>query len=226
MTEPKHATLPFWSDKNDDQKMDTLHGMVMDLYQYALADGRKKLLSILENHQSEDEKEKRDVAKITELVLSHPNIFNKNCEPAHLTGSALVVDPKRGAVLLHLHKKLNKWLQFGGHTEYEIDLSEVALREGTEETGISDLRLFPGGTEIIPVDIDMHIISQKDDRPEHYHLDFRYILVTDLPESLHVGEDESNVFNWIPFSEVDAHLHEIDPALVRLIRKAEKLVKA
>ena len=35
-----------------------------------------------------------------------------------------------------LHKKLQLWLQFGGHADGEIDIKNVAIREFHEESGI------------------------------------------------------------------------------------------
>lgn len=221
MKYPKHSLLPLWHNKNLEEKLETLHDLIMDLYQYTLAEARNDVLNILYLHKPEDEKEAHDIVKITEFVKTYPNIFNKNCEPGHLTGSALIVNPRDKTVLLHLHKKLNKWLQFGGHADYETDLANVALREAKEETGLPDLAFHPSIPPFKPLDIDMHLIPQKGDIPEHYHLDFRYLLTTYFPNQLSVDEYESDTFIWIPFSEISLYLDKIDGSLLRLIKKAE-----
>ena len=50
-------------------------------------------------------------------LAAHPDGMWRSCGTGHLTASALVVDPRRGRVLLTLHRKLRMWLQMGGHCE-------------------------------------------------------------------------------------------------------------
>lgn len=50
--------------------------------------------------------------------------------------SAYTIDFKNKKVLLMFNKKLNKWLQPGGHIEYSETPTETAIRETKEETGI------------------------------------------------------------------------------------------
>lgn len=62
-------------------------------------------------------------------------------EKIDFTASVFIVH--EGKVLLHLHKKLNKWLQPGGHVELDEDPNQAALREAKEETGL-DIELVGG----------------------------------------------------------------------------------
>lgn len=223
---PNHAELPLWEEKNTDQKLDTLRNLVLDLYRYSLASPMKKIEKMLEDYQPYDDKEKKDIEQIKKYIFENPNLLNKNCESGHFTGSALVVDLENKKFLLHLHKKLDKWLQFGGHADYETDLSEVAMREAAEETGLKDLRFIDGRNEPIPTDIDIHIIPERKGQPEHPHLDFRYILVTNTPDSLETdSEDESNEYKWFSFENMEKVSKLVnDPALYRLISKAKLIV--
>ncbi|NSC23772.1 NUDIX hydrolase [Streptomyces albus subsp. chlorinus] len=132
----------------------------------------------------------------------------KGCSAGHLTASALVVDPAAGKVLLTLHRKLKMWLQLGGHCEPEdATLSEAALREATEESGIAGLTLLPGG----PVALDKHRT------PCAWHLDVQYAALA--PEgAVEVLSDESLELRWFPFEE----LAEVaDASVVRLARRTE-----
>src|SRR5262245_51746727 len=73
--------------------------------------------------------------------------------PDHLTASVIVVDEERTRVLLGLHRKVGKWLQFGGHIEPDDrSIAEAARREAVEESGIADLLLFDSK----PVQLDRH----------------------------------------------------------------------
>lgn len=78
-------------------------------------------------------------------LAAHPDGVWKACGAGHITASGLVIDPERGQVLLTLHKKLRMWLQMGGHCERDdTTLAGSALREATEESGITGLTLLPG----------------------------------------------------------------------------------
>ena len=54
-------------------------------------------------------------------------------EKIDFTASVYIV--REGKVLLHFHKKLQKWLQPGGHIELDEDPNQAAIREAKEETG-------------------------------------------------------------------------------------------
>ena len=157
-------------------------------------------------------------------MLQYPNIFNMNCEVGHLTGSGLVVDLKRCRFLLHYHRYLNLWLPFGGHPNFETDMALVALRESIEESGLDDLKFFPPTDKPLPLDLDIHTIPASNGRPEHLHLDFRYVLVTEQPENVHAGTDESDQFEWVEFDRVGEFAGELDAALRRFIGKTGRVV--
>jgi hypothetical protein len=48
-------------------------------------------------------------------LAARPDGMWRSCLPAHITASAVVVDPAAGRVLLTLHPKVGLWLQMGGH---------------------------------------------------------------------------------------------------------------
>jgi len=196
-----------------------------------------------------DQDEVRNIHRIRALVEQVPNIFCQNCEIGHITGSALIVDLNTESFLLHYHKKLGKWLQFGGHFgfgEYgfELDPADVALREAEEETGIVGLdhlvkylarreeAVVQGGlcegvvrNSIDPVDIDIHDVPSAKGAPDHVHLDFRYVLaVPDENPVLQPPEGESTQFLWVPFGYPEYYRGKVDSSLLRLIEKAELLM--
>jgi len=115
----------------------------------------------------------------------------------HLTASALVVDPARGAALLTHHKKLGRWLQLGGHCDGDANLARAALREAIEESGILDLTIDPH-----PLDVDVHAIPARGTEPEHWHLDTRFLVLA-RPGSLEALSDESLALRWFRPLELD-----------------------
>lgn len=219
----RHARLPLWDDRSPEQKLETLRQLLFDLYRYQFRDALSQILRLLDAHQPADAKEAHDIELIMRLIAEHPNIISQNCEVGHITASALIVDPTSQRALLHFHKRLRRWLQVGGHADFETDFAQVALREAREETGLPDLSFYPPTENPTPIDYDAHTIPQRGDVPAHLHLDFRYLLVTRNPANLAPAAGESMCFRWLRFEEALASGDEIDDSLKRLLRKGQAL---
>ena len=124
-------------------------------------------------HKSFDHTEEIAKRQTLRFIESHPNSLERSCLPGHLTGSAWLVAPDRRSTVLIHHKKLNRWLQPGGHADSNGNLFQVALDEASEETGL-DLSIFIPVTNLI-FDIDVHKIPKRGAEPAHTHYDIRYI---------------------------------------------------
>lgn len=220
---PGHARLPLWHDKTPAQKLETLRDQVFDLYRYQLGDAHREIQSMLAAHSPADAKEARDIQLIKELIEAHPNILNRNCEVGHITASAAIVDLATRRALLHWHKRQDRWLQVGGHTDYDTDIAQAALREAREETGLPDLAFYPPRRAPAPIHYDVHSIPETDEMPAHLHLDFRYLLVTEQPNELAPAKGESTRFRWLSFAEALRPGAAIDDSLRRLLSKTAAL---
>ncbi|MDQ3617172.1 MAG: NUDIX hydrolase [Pseudomonadota bacterium] len=130
----------------------------------------------------------------------------------HFTASSWLVDRSGTRVLLTHHRKLERWLQLGGHADGDPDLARVALREAQEESGLADLRVEP---ELF--DLDRHWIPARGDVPGHWHFDARFVLHAGADERYVVGE-ESYDLAWRDI----AALIDDDGADRSLRRMAEK----
>lgn len=92
------------------------------------------------------------------FLRTHPDAMTRANRVGHLTGSALVVDPSREAVLLTLHPLVGRWLQLGGHVEADDgSLVDAARRESVEEGGIAAIHVDP-----VPLRLDRHRVRCRD----------------------------------------------------------------
>jgi 8-oxo-dGTP pyrophosphatase MutT (NUDIX family) len=181
------------------------------------SDPRIPLIESLRRLVPADEEEARDRDRIVEFVLRNPDPFDRTLREGHLTGSAVVVSADGSQVLLLHHRKLDRWLQPGGHADPgETTGEEVALREAREETGIEGLRLHPTAPQ--PLDVDIHDIPARGDEPAHEHLDLRYLVTAPRRADLVPRGEELRALRWMTWSAVETV--GPDPGLRRALRKA------
>ncbi|MFJ6212899.1 NUDIX hydrolase [Streptomyces sp. NPDC092296] len=155
-------------------------------------------------------------------LAAHRDGLWRQCLPAHLTASALVVDPAHDRVLLTLHAKVGRWLQMGGHCEPEDGtLAAAALREATEESGIPGLVLLAAADGPAPVRLDRHRVRCAGrDRPESDHLDVQYVALAPAGAEAAISE-ESLDLRWFDY---EALPQLTDRSVRELVARARELI--
>jgi len=138
--------------------------------------------------------------------------------PGHITGSAWVVSTDRQSVLLIHHRKLDRWLQPGGHADGNPNVATVALREAQEETGLHSLRLVMGlGGQPSIFDVDVHGIPALGNVPEHLHYDIRFLAEAEVNEPFG-NSDEVKNSQW--FTLESLKLYTDSESILRMVRKS------
>ena len=135
--------------------------------------------------------------------------YDEHADPTHVTASAVVVG-RRGTVL-HLHKRLARWMQPGGHIDPGEEPPVAARREAVEELGLEVVHPS-GGPRLIHLDVHEAALG-------HTHLDLRYLLFASTDDP-HPPPGESPEARWFEWDEADAIADEaLVPALT--IARAE-----
>jgi len=158
---------------------------------------RRPLLSLLSAYRAHGADDEAACARIARFVEEHEDCFERTLLVGHVTGSAWIVDPSRSRCLLTHHRKLDRWLQLGGHADGDPDVPAVAMREAREESGLASLRVVTTAV----FDCDVHWIPERKAEPGHYHHDVRFLLEADPDEMLVVSE-ESKELAWVDLADV------------------------
>lgn len=173
---------------------------------------RDKFLQQLEDYRRRWPDEEKECDRYIAFVSANEDCFQRSLAEGHVTASAWVVNRAGTHVLLTHHRKLNRWLQLGGHVDGESDVLAGALREVEEESGLAEVAVLGEGI----FDLDIHPIPSRGDEPEHFHYDVRFLLQATGSEEFVVSE-ESHDLAWIKIEEVASVADE--ESMLRMARK-------
>lgn len=129
------------------------------------------------------------------------------------TASAYIIrtDFDEPKLMLHLHRKINKYLQFGGHIELDETPWHAIAHELEEESGYSldDLQLLQPSRRItslgdavvhpVPVSHSTHPFGNGID---HYHTDLAYAFIADRAPAIQPKEGESKIIKLVTRQEL------------------------
>ena len=176
---------------------------------------RRPLLDLLDRYEKQNPREVECIARIRELVRKYSDCFERSCLPGHITASAWIVSQDRERFLLTHHRKLDRWLQLGGHADGDPDVFAVALREAREESGLHEFDWLGD----LPIDVDVHRIPARPGEPAHEHHDIRFLLAAGSDREV-VVSDESHALAWFGWDALESDLRE--ESLLRMGRKARR----
>ena len=184
---------------------------------------REQLAHLLGRYEPTNAEERAALHLMQELVESLEHPFSRSQPEAHFTGSALVVDPTVERTCLVHHRAFDRWLQPGGHVDQSDGdrIEQTALREAEEETGC-EVELHPDADR--PFDLDVHEIDERGSVPAHLHLDIRFLVVADDPDSASHRSDESHSLEWLTLDEAEERCEE--ESIARMIEKARRYTEA
>ena len=178
----------------------------------------RPIIQMLSLHRGIDWHEELSRTRILEFMQAEPRCFERTTTAGHITASAFVLNNTLTATLLTHHRKLERWLQLGGHCDGDSDVLRVARREVAEESGLRELTLLtPHIFDVDIHDVPPHV-RRGDDVPAHLHYDISFLFrvrdVGQLPDTT----------RWFTLAEAVA-LNPADPQFHRIMGKVLKLCK-
>ena len=176
---------------------------------------RSVLLNSLYDYLSRNPQEALICQEFIHFVKTEAHCFERDLTKGHITASALLLNPSKDKILLTHHKKLNMWLQPGGHADGDSEFLQVALKEAEEESGLIGLEIL--NEQIF--DIDIHEIPAHKDDPPHKHYDIRIIVHSSKSED-YIVSDESHDLAWAELKTLEKWTREES-----ILRMRDKLLK-
>ncbi|MFT4543214.1 MAG: 8-oxo-dGTP pyrophosphatase MutT (NUDIX family) [Planctomycetota bacterium] len=165
---------------------------------------------VLSDYQPADAEQCEERERFLQFVRDHPSDAHERSNPVgHLTASTLLLDARGERALLMLHRKLGRWLQFGGHCDGDANLRAVALKETAEESGI-----LPMAITHSPIDLDVHAIPARGSELVHFHWDVRFLAWAPV-SAREIANEESCDLRWFRADELSSI--EVDVSLQRLL---------
>lgn len=195
--------------RNQPQDTDAAAGMTLS----GLTHGLHRYLRMYESEET-------TARRMLRLIDEGQRAFSRSFyTPGHFTGSAWIIDPREELVLLTHHRRLDMWLQLGGHGEGEGDILAIARREAVEESGIPAGDLHLATAELF--DIDIHPIPPGRNEPAHSHYDVRFLFTADSRREVIVS-DESHDLAWVDLDLLENYTRE--ESMIRMKEKSLQML--
>lgn len=185
-------------------------------------------IDLIKDYQPTCVQEILDKDRILNLFEKYgEKLLTRECEEAHFSSSAIVFDETFEYVLFAFHNIYNSWAWLGGHVDGDEDFFQVALKEVSEESGLSiytPLSKDIVSLEVLPVieHFKKGVLVKK-----HIHLNVSYVFRANKNQQIRIKEDENSKIDWIKISDLKNKCSEQNmiPIYEKIINKALKNFK-
>lgn len=128
-----------------------------------------------------------------------------------VSGYIVRVDDDEPRCLVHMHRKMGKLMQIGGHIELDQTPWQSMAQELKEESGyeLGEVQVAQHSTERLDdTTLVTHptpfLVNTHSAGNDHFHSDLCYGFVASAPPLNQVAEGESEDSRWLTLSELDA----------------------
>ena len=170
------------------------------------------LLGLINQYEKQYPEEYENIYLFKQLLITNINCFDKSSEGDHITGSAWIINNEGTHTLLTHHRKLNRWLQLGGHADGNSNIRNVALREVKEESSLTVKFMLHDNI----FDLDIHEIPSTDQILCHKHYDIRFAMRV-VGSNRYKVTKESNDLKWVKIGKLSEFTQDI--SILRMERK-------
>ncbi|BES63864.1 NUDIX hydrolase [Gottschalkiaceae bacterium SANA] len=173
---------------------------------------------IIERYQTKSEQEEQDrFLMLEQMDLTGNKILTRENEAAHMTSSAVILNPALDKMLMIHHKIYDTWTWTGGHADGEDNPLGTAIREAREETGIE--KMMPLSKDPISIEVLPVFGHQKKGAyvSTHLHFNTSFVLIAEETELLVLNEEETNGVQWVPVVKIGEYSNE--PMLIEIYQK-------
>ena len=166
------------------------------------------LITIINNYLKIFPEEKDRQNELMNFLLENKDkeIIDWNNFNGHIVASGFIYAKKERKFLVLYHNDLKMFIYPGGHINIDdVNPLIAAQREVKEETGIIDVEVLKiSNDELVPIDIDTHMINYNErlKLPKHYHFDFRYLFLIEKISKINIDINESSNYKWINIEEL------------------------
>lgn len=175
---------------------------------------KQELIQLVNQYPTNDHHKQQILAFLHE----NEDFWTKGNIAGQITAACWVVNKTLTKALMTHHKKLDRWLQIGGHLEAEDEnIVDSCIRELKEESGLTQFNLLQ--PEVFDLDVH-HIPASAKGVPAHIHYDIRMLFEADEQETIQFDQDESNNIVWMNLAEIEAMN---DESISRMVRKTNLL---
>ena len=174
--------------------------------------------AVFSRYQPTNEQEAVDKELILAFLANNDDALLRTNLAAHVTASAIVVNPAMDKVLFAFHNIYRSWSWVGGHNDGDPDLLKVAIQETKEETGVKNVIPYSEYIFMLDVIFVPNHVKKGMYVPDHLHLNAAFLLIAAEDESLAVNPDENSGVKWFPITEVLNHVGE--ERMIKVYQKA------
>jgi 8-oxo-dGTP pyrophosphatase MutT (NUDIX family) len=163
----------------------------------------------IRNYEPYDESEKIDKGTMLQVLEQYKGkALCRECLIGHFTTSVFLFNKEHTKALMCYHLIDRTWTWLGGHADGIANLREVALREVSEEAGIS-CKLINGNkiAKLTCIPVKGHL---KNGRwvPSHTHYDLAFVGEADENVKITSKPDENSGVKWIPISSLSSEVED------------------
>lgn len=175
---------------------------------------KNNLIEMIQNYNPYNPQEEADKVSFLQFLSSQEDVSTRKNLMGHLTASAWIINRNGNKALMVYHNIYNSWSWTGGHSDGELNLLEVAIKEAKEETGIELITpYFKDIFSLEVLNVEGHI-KRNHYVSSHLHYNVTYLLIADDTQQVTHNPEENADVKWF---DLEAAVEESSEPYMKMI---------